>query len=81
MQVPRVEMAEMGPSLDLSLRRFREASVDLQREAHKQHKPTKKKVQWQLQAHLHAHALDGTCTGNWNAASSNMLGAVMIMHI
>ena len=34
----------MGPSLDLSLRRFREASSDLHKEAHRQHRPAKKKA-------------------------------------
>lgn len=34
----------MGPSLDLGLRRHREASSDLSREAHRSVVPTKKKV-------------------------------------
>ena len=44
MQIPRVELAEMGPSLDLTLRRLQPAGPDLQREAMKQPKLTKKKV-------------------------------------
>lgn len=44
MQVPRVELAEMGPALDMALGRFKEASAELRKEAHKRHKPTAKKV-------------------------------------
>ena len=43
-QIPRVELVEMGPSLDLALRRLQPAGPDLQREAMKQPKLTKKKV-------------------------------------
>ena len=43
-QVPRVELQEMGPSIDFTLRRFREAVPDLAKEAHRQPKPQKKKV-------------------------------------
>ena len=45
MQLPKVVLEEMGPSLDLGLRRHREASSDLSREAHRAVVPTKKKVQ------------------------------------
>ena len=43
-QVPKVVLEEMGPSLGLSLRRHREASSDLNREAFKAAAPAKKKV-------------------------------------
>ena len=43
-RVPRVELHEMGPSLDLSLRRVREAPSDLMAEALKQPKTTAKKA-------------------------------------
>lgn len=42
-KIPRAELTEIGPSLDLKLWRHREASADLHREAHKQLKLTKKK--------------------------------------
>lgn len=44
MQVPRVELTEMGPSLDLALRRSRPAAPELEAEAMKQAKLTRKKV-------------------------------------
>ena len=43
-RVPRTELVEMGPSLDLELRRRRQAPSDLEREATKQPKADKKKV-------------------------------------
>lgn len=43
-QLPRVELTEMGPRLDLSVRRRREAPPDLAKEAHRQPKLTGKKV-------------------------------------
>jgi len=43
-RVPRVELAEMGPSLDLALRRVSEAPPDLAAEALRQPKTTGKKV-------------------------------------
>lgn len=43
-RVPRVELAEMGPSFDLEVRRSRAAPADLEKEATKQPKLTKKKV-------------------------------------
>ncbi len=43
-QVPRVELTEMGPRLDLSVRRRREAPPDLAKEALRQPKLTGKKV-------------------------------------
>ena len=43
-QIPRVELVEMGPSLNLALRRSRPAAPDLEAEAMKQAKLTKKKV-------------------------------------
>lgn len=43
-QVPRVELTEMGPRLDLSVRRRRDAPPDLAKEAHRQPKLTGKKV-------------------------------------
>ena len=43
-QVPRVELAEMGPQLDLALRRTRPAGPELEREAMKRAATTKKKV-------------------------------------
>ena len=43
-RVPRVELQEMGPSLDLSLRRVREAPPDLMAEALRQPKTTGKKA-------------------------------------
>ncbi|KAK9787729.1 hypothetical protein WJX73_008543 [Symbiochloris irregularis] len=42
-QVPRVELEEMGPALDLALGRFKAASKELHKEAHRRHKPTTKK--------------------------------------
>lgn len=48
-QIPRVELSEMGPALDLSLHRFREATLDLAKEAHRQHKASKKKVRQGVQ--------------------------------
>lgn len=44
-QLPRVELVEMGPRLDLSVRRRRDAPPDLAKEAHRQPKLTGKKVQ------------------------------------
>ena len=43
-RIPRVELLEMGPSLDLALRRVREAPPDLMAEAMRQPKTTGKKV-------------------------------------
>lgn len=43
-KVPRVELLEMGPSLDLTVRRTRPAPEDLMKEALKQPKLTAKKV-------------------------------------
>lgn len=43
-QIPRVELVEMGPALDLALRRHRAAAPDLEKEALKQPKLTKKKA-------------------------------------
>lgn len=43
-QVPRVALTEMGPQLDCVLRRTRLPPVDLEKEALKQPKLTKKKV-------------------------------------
>ena len=43
-KTPRVELAEMGPSLDLALRRTRRAPEDLLKEALRQPKLTGKKV-------------------------------------
>ncbi len=44
MQVPRVEVEEMGPRLELSLRRMQAAAPDVEQLAMKQPKTTKKKV-------------------------------------
>jgi hypothetical protein len=44
LQLPRVELVEMGPRLDLSVRRRRDAPPDLSKEAHRQPKLTGKKV-------------------------------------
>jgi hypothetical protein len=44
MQVPRVSLSEMGPSVDCVLRRSRLPAVDHEKEALKQPKLTKKKV-------------------------------------
>lgn len=44
LQLPRVELIEMGPRLDLTVRRRRDAPPDLAKEAHKQPKLTGKKV-------------------------------------
>ena len=43
-RVPRVELHEMGPSMDLEVRRSRAAPPDLEKEASRQPKPAKKKV-------------------------------------
>jgi hypothetical protein len=43
-QVPRVALTEMGPQLDCVLRRCRLPPVDLEKEALRQPKLTKKKV-------------------------------------
>jgi hypothetical protein len=43
-QVPRTELAEMGPSLDLEVRRCRQPPVDLEKEANRRPKVDKKKV-------------------------------------
>ena len=43
-QTPRVELAEMGPALDLALRRHRTPAPDLEKEALKQAKLGKRKV-------------------------------------
>lgn len=43
-RVPRVDLIEMGPSMDLEIRRTRQPPVDLEQEAMKQPKLTKKKV-------------------------------------
>jgi hypothetical protein len=43
-QVPRVSLTEMGPQLDCVLRRARLPPLDLEKEALKQPKLTKKKV-------------------------------------
>ena len=48
MQIPRVELQEMGPSMDLSLRRLRPAGADMEHEAFAKVKPVKKKVCSQL---------------------------------
>jgi hypothetical protein len=43
-QLPRVELVEMGPRLDLTVRRRRDVPPDLAKEAHRQPKLTGKKV-------------------------------------
>ncbi len=48
MQIPKVELQEMGPSMDLSLRRLRPAGADMEHEAFAKVKPVKKKVRSQL---------------------------------
>lgn len=48
MQVPKVSLTEMGPSIDCVLRRSRLPAVDLEKEALKQPKLTKKKVRMLL---------------------------------
>ena len=50
MQIPRVELQEMGPSMDLSLRRLRPAGADMEHEAFAKAKPVKKKVRSQLRS-------------------------------
>ena len=42
--MPRTELAEMGPSLDLEVRRCRQPPVDLEKEANRRPKVDKKKV-------------------------------------
>ena len=44
MQIPRVELVEMGPSMNLTLRRLRPAGQDMEHEAMARAKSTKKKV-------------------------------------
>ena len=44
MQIPRVELEEMGPSMNLALRRLRPAGADREHEAMARPKPMKKKV-------------------------------------
>ena len=44
MQIPRVELVEMGPSMNLTLRRLRAAGQDMEHEAMARVKPTKKKA-------------------------------------
>ena len=48
LQIPRVELQEMGPSMNLSLRRLRSAGADMEHEAFAKAKPIKKKVRSQL---------------------------------
>ena len=43
-QIPRVELAERGPQMDLAIRRTRPAAADLEREAMKRALTHKKKV-------------------------------------
>ncbi len=57
LQIPRVELTEMGPSLDLKLRRARAPAAQVEKEAFKQPSLTKKKVIFLLcQAHLSSSA-------------------------
>jgi hypothetical protein len=49
-QIPRVELAEMGPSIDFALRRGRPADTHVEKEAHKHPKITKRKVRLKLGA-------------------------------
>ncbi|CAK0787375.1 hypothetical protein CVIRNUC_010595 [Coccomyxa viridis] len=42
-RIPKVELQEMGPSMDLSLRRLRPAGADMEHEAFAKVKPVKKK--------------------------------------
>jgi len=42
-KIPRVELAEMGPSIDFALRRIRPADSHVEKEAHKHPKITKRK--------------------------------------
>ena len=48
MQIPRVELIEMGPSMNLALRRLRPAGQDMEHEAMARPKTTKKKVRFLL---------------------------------
>jgi ribosome production factor 2 len=52
-QIPRVELKEMGPSLDLALRRHRLPAPDLEKEALRQPKVAKKKARrpWECQVY------------------------------
>ena len=43
-QIPRVELEEMGPSMNVALRRLRPAGADMEREAMARPKHMKKKV-------------------------------------
>lgn len=43
-RVPRTELSEMGPSLDLELRRSRQPPPDVEKEAQRRPKTDKKKV-------------------------------------
>jgi hypothetical protein len=49
-KIPRAELTEMGPSLDLELRRCKAAPIDLEREATRKPKLTKKKARRGLAA-------------------------------
>lgn len=53
-RIPRIELAEMGPSMDLAVRRRRSPAVDLEKEACKQPKVEPKK-----QKNVTTEALDG----------------------
>lgn len=61
MQIPRVELQEMGPCMDLSLRRLRPAGTDMEHEAFARVKPAKKKV-CTPGTPLHCVSLPGHCS-------------------
>lgn len=47
-QVPRTELAEIGPKIDFSIRRSRAAPEEIQTQSMKQPKVEKQKVDWHL---------------------------------
>ena len=63
-RIPRVELAEMGPSLNLSIRRTREAPTELANESMKQAKVAKRKVRTCMAGHVHLAGYMHGCDNN-----------------
>lgn len=72
-QVPRVALTEMGPQLDCVLRRTRLPPVDLEKEALKQPKLTKKKVRRLERLSLFLKL--------WGPGAEGLAGRVNALHV
>jgi len=67
-RIPRIELAEIGPSMDLALRRTRFASGDLEKMANTHHTVTKSKGKKNIQKDVLHQRIGSVHIGNQNMA-------------